>query len=53
LRFVALRIEIDEEDLEVLERERLRQVDCGGGFSDAALLIRDCDVSFTTGPVAA
>ena len=38
---VALRVEVDHEDLQPLQRERGRDVDGGGRLADAALLVRD------------
>ena len=40
-REVALRIDVDEQDALVGERERGGEVDGGGGFADAALLVGD------------
>src|SRR5690606_20247966 len=42
-RGVALRIEVDDQDLAIGRGERGRQVDRGGGLADTALLVRDGD----------
>ena len=44
-REVALRIDVDEQDALVRERQRRGEVDGGGGFADAALLVGDGDDS--------
>ena len=38
---VSLRIGVDDEDLEIVGRERSGEVYGGGGFSDAAFLVSD------------
>ena len=38
---VALRVEVDHEDLQSLQREGGRDVDGGGRLADAALLVGD------------
>ena len=50
---VALGIEVDDERLESLHRERGREVDRGGGFAHAALLVRDGEQPAVAWPRAA
>src|SRR5690606_39451147 len=40
---VALRIEVHQQHAFVHAREGSRQVDCGGGFADATLLVGYCE----------
>src|SRR5687768_3147496 len=42
-REVSLRVEIDEEDALVRERQGCGEVDCRGGLADSALLVGDAD----------